>query len=780
MSKDSARNAAGQEPNQSKTLSSNRVYTGVVERVDDARRLLSVAVDGTNSVHECLYAGGIFSGMFGLQTRFLPSKGTRVSMLYGRTCYVLGCLPSQGMDQVAGGSATMTGCGLPVAESSFRRPSGSDGAAQVQTHPSDLLEGELDLSNAFGTGMRLLTAMASINAGDRAKVEACLLNDMVRIVSETFRHYSSFGNYEIYNDGRLNVRFDGTSYPFEAAGVGKSEPRTALKDAYSADFQQVVGETGRWRFSEYVGFLGDFVTRLVTDPTEAIGDYAASNARAGKARYHVNGDGTILMQSVAEIVLERVVRIPVPVEINRPDDPRGNKQADFASLDAKYLKLWEYGNNPEDMAKTCYQLREYARWLSNYHSYARFHQLKKDWKVPSEAESPEPVYHNWEEDKVPNAQQKFIEAYATIRIMRDGSIVSMDGSGSSVTMANGNVHACAARNMHFEAAGDMTFTAGNDMHFLAGRSLAFTAVLGGFAMKARSYFRVLCEKGSFWLKSDLDPDNPAEGADKLGRVGILLDAVRSGVSVRAGEKASVASLGATDEAGVEILAARKGIVVAALQNISVMSLAGKLLHKAARAFAIDAPAFRSTAMVHALGESASISGGHLNATAVTAEVLRGVSSVQGPERGGGTDPEHYNHISTIDGETAVAVAEHEDQDLKDLKPPEDEKVLASRKWDYPPEASYALSNADLFESTAQQRARMEDAEKYEVLPDGDFKLQSAPNTGTNSPWPGKAARFWQHSGGETLGKPSADAYGAPVLKATGFNRTRWGFRKRKG
>ena len=57
---------------------------------------------------------------------------------------------------------------------------------------------------------------------------------------------------------------------------------------------------------------------------------------------------------------------------------------------------------------TADEIRDYARWLNSYHAYARFAQLNKDWKIPTEAGSPQPSYGCGEDDKdaaIPDRQR---------------------------------------------------------------------------------------------------------------------------------------------------------------------------------------------------------------------------------------------------------------------------------------------------------------------------------------------------------------------------------------
>ena len=58
----------------------------------------------------------------------------------------------------------------------------------------DVLPGEKEYSNNMGVWLRLLINMAQLSAGELAKVEVGLMNDMVRIVDNYFAHHNVGGD----------------------------------------------------------------------------------------------------------------------------------------------------------------------------------------------------------------------------------------------------------------------------------------------------------------------------------------------------------------------------------------------------------------------------------------------------------------------------------------------------------------------------------------------------------------------------------------------------------
>jgi hypothetical protein len=296
-------------------------------------------------------------------------------------------------------------------------------------------------------------------------------------VSENFKHFTSFGEKKIYNDnGRINVQWEGSTYEHETFGIEEDGGVKFPHKVYSGEFGGLdysdpdkLNLLGRWRFSEYIGHLGDLINSYVTDPVKELSNIAEAG-RSGKSRFVRMSDGKVLLQSVNEIVFERVCRIPVPMQIGEYDDPETKEKEDLVT---DYLKGWEYnGNDQESVYETAYHLREYSKWLSGVHSLARYHQQKHNWQINTEKNTAVPDPNNLEKDRsAVNTDVIHIDTYSTFRMMRDGSIMMVDGYGSSVLLGNGNVHFSASKHMFLEAAGDLNLIAGKRMHIKVNESI---------------------------------------------------------------------------------------------------------------------------------------------------------------------------------------------------------------------------------------------------------------------------------------------------------------------
>ncbi len=542
------------------------IYQGTIVSYLKANEYFKVVLtdEGFQVTHiNCVWAAGFFSGMLGFDVNFAPNIGTEVTIFYpgGGIGYIIGSQPESSYLDVDGMARRITTGGKreqsnttwqqqehfynlrqkwqqgeheDVNANSF---SGSKPAA-------DLVEGEFDITNSMGVGLQLMRHFGILKGSDLAKVEASIIDDMVRIVSHTFRHFSSFGDYKIYNDsGRLNVVWDGTTNDWEA--FGKDEPneeRATLdgQDAIAIDTDKFAN-LAKWRFSSYIGFLGDFINLFVTDKLSVKKPEEHLN-RSGKGRVHVNEDGSVLVQSVSDIAFERVCRIPVPLQLKAEHDPEGdgeftNMELPFPSDDAP-IKCWDWNKSGGvDKSFWCvYQLRDYGRWFSNYYTKARFHQLKEDWKVKSEAETDEPRRKDSDEIDKREANldipETYMDVYSSMRIYRDGSISVNDAYENSIVLSESGVNISSATNLQLEAAGSVNVVAGRDFNVIARNSVDLNALKGGMSLRSETFLQQYCHKGGILIETDTemgptiwDKDNmdqPDVGQLDPSRVGGIL------------------------------------------------------------------------------------------------------------------------------------------------------------------------------------------------------------------------------------------------------------------
>jgi hypothetical protein len=663
------------------------LYTGVVRVANANKASFDVEVDHPKqTIYDAMWAGGVFSSLLGIKTNYVPPPGSRVIVVYGKPAFIISGAPSEPPDTSGGRSRTLTHETVPQVE-----PDTSDPYTNHRgpNQGADFLPGEFEIGNMIGVAIQFLTTLVKLQAGDRAKVECHLTDDMVRIVSGMFKHYSAFGDFDITDQGGgPTVKWHGTSKTHEAWGCRNAGDEKAAvgKNRVAAD---AVAETGRWRMTQLMGYLGDFIHLIVTDPEDTIGRFA--QARAGKFDAHVNNDGSFLLRSVSEISLEKVMRIPVPVEMRPADSPDGNTREEIdnavktggLNLD-QLLKRWDY--HPDRIHYLPYVLRHYSRYLSQLHSYARILSQSADFSLSSEADAIEPTWNNGEEDVVRanQGQPAFYESYACIRILRDGSIVNIDAYGNSVLSSRRGMQYSAILDFDIEAARDIRMVAGRNLLATARRNIELNAITGGFKTRARTFIQMLCEWGSIWLKSDApDPTDPAfeekraKAEDKLHEddplptimeAAIYLDAERGSALVQAGRKVMLDATGThLTSAEISDTFSESGAVVLQSRLHDVHNFAGRNAYIYAQGFAdfggnISFKSMRSTNVVSATGvfvqtpglfdinQQVTLRAGMLHARGFVGKTITGEQGVYGPKRGprDGSVKSHYNHIGYVD------------------------------------------------------------------------------------------------------------------------------------
>jgi hypothetical protein len=519
----------------SERLTPGALYTATVRAREIDGTYHVTTEDPRQEISGVRLALPVLGGLFGLQLRCNLPPLTRVKIAYGAPTFITQVLPEHSVDWLnARGRSLLWGPATDAAE-------GVTGNV-VSDHAEDMIEGEVEISNMFGIALEFLTTLIRMKASDRAVVECHLINDMVRVISAQYRHISGLGEDLIYDHGRPTMERSWSSYRHEVLGIEKEkEPFAEMNgdevDRTKLEERRVTG-LGRMRFKEFLGFAGDFIHSFVSDPPRAIVSLGASTAKsgAGKNWIHRNSDGSLIIQSVADIRIERTTRIPVPVRIAHHEDPAITKAREYDKLTAAFLKLPSAIQpvDEKDMYQAAYHIRSYSRWLSRYHAFARMLQQDTEYAIPSEAASPTPDWRNLESDRDeangranytpggtgedPEQKVLYYDAYACFTIMRDGSIVTHDGYGSSVVMSNGNVQISAAKHIDIEAAGDIRMVAGGSIYMKARRCIEISATFGGLILHSYAWLKMLCEKGTLWLRSNAvtDKDGDAPEPASLG------------------------------------------------------------------------------------------------------------------------------------------------------------------------------------------------------------------------------------------------------------------------
>ena len=631
------------------SLQQGLVYSGVVIAADLTTRTLAVSVEGVE-ITGCIYAAGSMALFFGVEEVGLPQPGTYVLVAYmsDRASVVLGAI----------GNIPDTTAKRPVISGIEDELKPGDEKAFKVKQPStmvfkrglassiDLLPGESERVTGTGPALRLLYNFAQLSASDAAKVEAHVFNDMVRICDNYFAHHMCGGDEFVWSAGKNTKEFHFTGWPHEAEGkIGVNDPLaheaggTLMYDP-ADDVDNPYSDTGRWRLSEYYGFLGDMVHRWVTTPTEVISNIMEGAFRAGQYRSWVGSDGTLCVQAGGGVQIEVTQHIVIPAILKAWNQPDFDMAQAMESLDTEFLKVWGKGPNWEDVSVACWQLQYYSRYISLWHSLARMRQLqeKEYCKIPTEKDSPERIPTAGEPDKT--------FAYPEAAMPMGGhSILSMDPSGSVALVSNGkNSMILNQGNMQFSCEGNIEIKAGGtihlqakDMSIQAANRLEIVSLFGELAAKARTSLRMLCEAGVLWLKGDAKKDKNADtdaykGETKpekqMAEFAVVIDASEGKTLVHGAEAVVVASSGEKGKVNLQADGSESEVNITAQKQINLLSTAGSVCMRVMN-FLCRATQTGFTAQVIKLGASVMIQEGALHASMIKSRITAAVSSFFG-------------------------------------------------------------------------------------------------------------------------------------------------------
>lgn len=557
------------------------------------------SVNAEGEIYYCVAISSVLSSILGLRSNVIYEPKTKVLILsdanfYMNRSYIIGSIASgaagdfqraktsgvenkNAYDDEYGKADIQKGQSL-----SFR--GGQDISANV--YP-----GEFSLQNAQGCSIELLQTLSRLSASQLASIECFLMDDMVRIISDAYEHITAFGNYKIFNEkGALNVVWEGTSNEFEAFGKEtKSEDKgfdVSKNSCKTPEDEDAFKDNGRWRFASYIGKLGNFINMFITDPQENLDDAV----NKGLCRIHVNEDGSILLQSVNDIIFEKVVAIPVPKAIKSWEE--ASEELDAITPLEPFD--WDYTSSFYELS---YKLRDYAKWFANYYSMAEFIRNKR-FKVPSEeaAVSDSAGTEGGEKPTDYSGRYSTTELYSTIRIFRNGAIMLYDASGNCVHLNETGVQISSTGDINLSAAGNINLKAGKSVTSLAVKHTEFTSATGSLSLFADTIMQLYVDKGTLSLQSNASKDtldslskNETEPRASTKEQPIAINIVASGVGSEDADKSPNIVIQSTQ--GNISLKAESGIIT---------SLAKSIFNKMQQLYTIGESFIASIAGVHVL------------------------------------------------------------------------------------------------------------------------------------------------------------------------------------
>ena len=489
--------------------------------------------------------------------------GTKTAHLYpeGTQVVVLTSMRKSGPGIILG--AVPKAC-LPDEKSGGVPPSTYEGNAQVTTEPAwytqyksedihrqptnaarpvDIFPGDLELVNEMGVGVSLRKLVATLGAGQGARVQTFLLDNLVRVISDQFQHYNCGGVDQIWTtDGRCTRIHEFTSNQCEAEGA-YTEGTPVFNLSKSNEHNDNLSETearddgiiGIPRFVMHEGDLANGFQFFVTSPQGSGGIRTSGGdpEDAGLFHAHVSKSGQFLLRSASDIMIQRTDRIQIPVRKFEVWDP-----ASGHFKEGEGVKPYIY--QEEDPLPRILELRNASKWWLRS-CYRNYYLNKHEGAIslPEESEL-RPLEDDY--DKVTESEEKFSEVAdktCSIALTKEGSIVLREAGGAELILSDGKIILSAPKGVELRSGESIVSLAHHDIIQKARNSVDISATEKDVRIKAERNLHTYAER-SILLECAADgagaPGDPdeteEEGEDFSGR-GIMIAAPESRVVARA-------------------------------------------------------------------------------------------------------------------------------------------------------------------------------------------------------------------------------------------------------
>lgn len=535
-------------------------FTGVVITSNAGSRAVTVARETSGGASspdsgklvQATVAGAVISQYLGFTDSSLPQPGTRVVCFAesNTNCYVLGCVPQPSVGTPTFHARAMLGAGCAMGDAANRKghekylPSIFDGRC-----PTDVVDGDFVVANEMGVLLGLYQELANLKASELAQVQCFLLDDLVRIISHNFQHYTALGEYNLWHDGkRLMAEFGATHKPAESYGApavnsdegafkvfegGKGHKIDDSDDYY--DIQKDERIKAIERFKVFLGSVGDFLHVFLLRPHEEKERTLDPEQKlepkdydTGLCDLHVGTDGGLHLRSTKEVFIEKTNWIRVPIRKCSPDDPKGD---DAQKLDYEEKKKFEFiddykwKTNPFTYAL---QIRDYVAYVNEKLNYQNFKKHEKDFGVNDEVDKEKNISKVVKIDKETQLHLKDYKLRtAGIYLMPNGGITIRDAWNSAIVMEGGNVYIQPAKDFIAQPLRNTVIKSGGSVSIACKKHLDLSSSKEGLRIKTEKSQYFYTEKGGLVLESANEkndtkgtPDPSDEAIDYVG--GIVL------------------------------------------------------------------------------------------------------------------------------------------------------------------------------------------------------------------------------------------------------------------
>jgi hypothetical protein len=450
-------------------------------------------------------------------------------------CYILGIIPEKDIGDVRtfARTALKTNDGI-FDEQNFVNydTDASKNDFYGQNRPSDVVEGELVYANEFGVLLGLFQTMATLKGSELAQVQCYLLDDLVRIISHNYEHFTAMGEFKVWHDGRaIMAELGATHLSGESLGIpqvtsfkqdivfseenGRPTPDDS-KDYYKFDKDERIKASERLKI--FMGKLGDFLHMFIVRPDpeaiRALAGEVQGKFDTGMADVHFGLDGRISIRTVTGASIEKTNWIMVPERVRTADDPNGDDDLEYENKDPfEFDTSRKYKQNP---TLFFLQMQDCNAYLQNAYDYKNFIKHEKDFKLSKDPQNQENQIEGIEKVD-PNTEVKLSDYQlrrSGVYLMDNGGIMLKDAWGSAIVMEGGDIYLQAAKDLVSQPMRHAITKAGMHINLSARKDVDISSTEEGFRLKTKKiqYFYSL-EEGMLLHSDGEKKTNPLPETD---------------------------------------------------------------------------------------------------------------------------------------------------------------------------------------------------------------------------------------------------------------------------
>lgn len=382
----------------------------------------------------------------------------------------------------------------------------------------DLFPGESVWANEVGSCLALLAKSVRMQGSERSKIQCFYLDDLIRVVSGQWQHFSSIGEHHIWNDyGYVTEERYGSYHQCEVMGIpeyGSTVANESSPDYEKAKESDLTLKEPKMiphkRFHSLFGHLGGLYQLFVTQPSGEDPSVYGDQEDKGIAHFAIDDNGRVILRSLSDIIFQRTNMIALPRKNFEAWDPEGDKVEDDDPFEAKKPFKWD----TTKVEQHPLQLRDYFTWAKK-NTYQRLYELsdlndKKDWILKEEGEAPKPD-NNYDTILKNEEDYSDWEERSTFFFMgKDGTMTMRNDKGAEITLCDGNIDITCPGELRLRSGKNVVVLAGDDLIAKARNSADITATEKDIRIKAKENIHTYTER-SFLIDVGKDDEPKPKG-----------------------------------------------------------------------------------------------------------------------------------------------------------------------------------------------------------------------------------------------------------------------------